>query len=150
MTILVTGGAGYIGSHTCIELLNAKYKVVVIDNLSNGDIDSLRQVANITKTKLITDGSIDKNNVFIFEKIDIRNRSELARIFSKYSIECVIHFAGLKAVGESVDKPLYYYDNNVSGSLALYGEMKSAGVNKIVFSSSATVYADHASLVCDH
>ena len=142
MTILVTGGAGYIGSHTCIELLNAKYKVVVIDNLSNGDIDSLRQVANITKTKLITDGSIDKNNVFIFEKIDIRNRSELARIFSKYSIECVIHFAGLKAVGESVDKPLYYYDNNVSGSLALYGEMKSAGVNKIVFSSSATVYGD--------
>jgi len=130
MTVLVTGGAGYIGSHTCIELLNAGYKVVVLDNLSNSNIESLNRVSEITKKSLH------------FIEGDIRDRSVLQNIFTENNIQTVIHFAGLKAVGESCEMPLGYYDNNVYGSIVLFQEMEKAGVKKLVFSSSATVYGD--------
>jgi len=143
MKILITGGAGYIGTHTCVELLLAGHDVVVIDNLSNSSVKSLEQVAKISKVKLsVVNTKNESRTPFIFEKVDIRDKSALERVFSTYSIDCVIHFAGLKAVGESVEKPFDYYDNNISGSLVLYEAMKSASVKKIVFSSSATVYGD--------
>jgi UDP-glucose 4-epimerase len=128
MNILVTGGAGYIGSHTCLELLNAGYQVVVIDNFSNSKIDSIKRVESITGKKIT------------FIEGDVRDRHCLRNIFSQHAINAVIHFAGFKAVGESVKLPLMYYDNNVSGSVALAEVMAEHGVKRIVFSSSATVY----------
>lgn len=128
MSILVTGGAGYIGSHTCVELLEAGYDIVVIDNFYNSKKESLNRVAQITGKK------------FKFYECDIRDEDGLSEIFSKEKIEAVIHFAGLKAVGESCRLPLEYYDNNVGGTITLCRVMKKYGCKKIVFSSSATVY----------
>ena len=133
-TILVTGGAGYIGSHTCVELLNAGYEIVVLDNLSNSSEEALHRVRKITGKSLT------------FVHGDIRDHGLLDSLFVQHPIDAVIHFAGLKAVGESVDIPLDYYDNNVYGTLTLLETMKTAGVKTIVFSSSATVYGDPASL----
>ncbi|GHA27774.1 UDP-glucose 4-epimerase GalE [Oceanisphaera arctica] len=130
MTILVTGGAGYIGSHTLVELLNSGQQVLVLDNLSNASAESLRRVAEIT----------GKQPAFV--EGDIRDAELLAKLFAEHSIEAVVHFAGLKAVGESVQKPLEYYDNNVNGTLVLVDEMRKAGVFRLVFSSSATVYGE--------
>ncbi|MBV6274125.1 UDP-glucose 4-epimerase GalE [Alcaligenaceae bacterium CGII-47] len=130
MHILVTGGAGYIGSHTVLELLQAKHEVVVLDNLSNSSALSLERVEQIT----------DRQALFL--EGDIRDRALLDRIFSAHEIDAVVHFAGLKAVGESVQQPLMYYDNNVSGSITLCQAMAAAGVFRLVFSSSATVYGD--------
>jgi UDP-glucose 4-epimerase len=130
MKILVTGGAGYIGSHTCLELLAAGCEVVVLDNLSNARQESLRRVAEIT------------GRVPCFVRGDVRDESALRQVFAGHRIEAVIHFAGLKAVGESVEQPLRYYDNNVNGSLCLLRAMDAAGVRRLVFSSSATVYGD--------
>lgn len=132
MAILVTGGAGYIGSHTCIELINAGYDVVVLDNLSNSSEKSLERVAQITGKKVP------------FYKVDILDRAGMNEIFEKESIDSVIHFAGLKAVGESVAKPLEYYYNNITGTLLLCDVMRSHNVKNIIFSSSATVYGDPA------
>ncbi len=134
MTILVTGGAGYIGSHTCIELLGSGYDVVVVDNLCNSSEESLKRVKQITG-KDIT-----------FYQVDLLDREALTRVFQKEKIEAVIHFAGLKAVGESVSKPLKYYHNNVTGTLILCDVMRSFGVKDIVFSSSATVYGNPATV----
>ena len=128
MAILVTGGAGFIGSHTCVELQNAGYDVVVLDNLSNSSEVSLERVAAIT-------GKTPK-----FYKGDIRDREILRQIFENESIECCIHFAGLKAVGESVQKPWEYYDNNITGTLTLVDEMRNHNCKNIIFSSSSTVY----------
>ena len=130
MFILITGGAGYIGSHTLIELHNAGYEFVVYDNLSNSSKESIKRVE-----KLI-------NKDIIFEEGDIRDITKLEEVFSKYCIDSVIHFAGLKAVGESVQKPLEYYDNNVVGTIRLLEVMKKFSCKKIVFSSSATVYGN--------
>lgn len=128
MKILVTGGAGYIGSHTCVELLNSGYEVVVVDNYSNSSPISIQRVEKITGKKIkLYDG-------------DIRDSSILNKIFTENNIEWVIHFAGLKAVGESCAKPILYYDNNLNGTLNLLTVMKEYGCKKIVFSSSATVY----------
>ena len=136
--ILITGGAGYIGSHTCIELLAAGFELVVIDNLSNSKRESLRRVEEISGTTLI------------FVETDVRNKSGLEQVFAAHSIDAVIHFAGLKAVGESVEKPLKYYDVNVTGSLVLLEVMAAANVKTLVFSSSATVYGDpHAVPICE-
>ena len=132
--ILVTGGAGYIGSHTCVELLNSGYDVLVLDNLSNSSDESLKRVQAITGKELE------------FVNGDIRDRALLDRLFSDNDFEAVIHFAGLKAVGESCEIPLDYYDNNVYGTIVLCQAMKVANVKRIVFSSSATVYGDPASL----
>ncbi|MCC5855535.1 MAG: UDP-glucose 4-epimerase GalE [Idiomarina sp.] len=132
--ILVTGGAGYIGSHAVLELLNSGYEVVVIDNLSNGALESIERVERITNKKVI------------FEHGDIRDSAFLKYIFSKYAILSVMHFAGLKAVSESVSSPLQYYDVNVTGTLELIKAMSTAGINKIVFSSSATVYGEAATV----
>lgn len=128
MAILVTGGAGYIGSHTCVELLNAGYEVVVVDNLCNSSSESLRRVREIT------------GKDFKFYQIDLLNREDLEIVFKENKIEAVIHFAGLKAVGESVRLPLRYYHNNITGTLVLCELMQEYGVKRIVFSSSATVY----------
>ena len=128
MSILVTGGAGYIGSHTCIELLEAGYDVVVVDNLSNSSENSLERVREITGKTLT------------FYEADILDRDALINIFELEDIESVIHFAGYKAVGESVEKPLEYYHNNITGTLILCEVMKLFNVKSIVFSSSATVY----------
>ena len=130
MSVLVTGGAGFIGSHTCVELLQSGFDVVVCDNLSNASEEALKRVEKIT-------GKSVK-----FYKTDIRDRAGLDAIFEKENIDSVIHFAGLKAVGESVEKPLMYYDNNIHGTLVLCEAMKKAGCKSIVFSSSATVYGD--------
>lgn len=130
MKILVTGGAGYIGSHTCVELLNAGYEVVVVDNLCNSNEESLRRVEKITGKKLD------------FYQVDIRDRESLRSVFKEYQFAAVIHFAGLKAVGESVEKPLLYYHNNIYGSLVLSEMMEEFDIKNIVFSSSATVYGD--------
>lgn len=130
MTILVTGGAGYIGSHTLVELLNSGQQVLVLDNLSNASKKSLNRVAQIT----------GKQPEFI--EGDIRDAALLDTLFSTHSIDAVVHFAGLKAVGESVAQPLRYYDNNVNGTLVLVNAMQKAGVFKLVFSSSATVYGE--------
>ena len=132
--ILVTGGAGYIGSHTCVELLNDGYEIIVLDNLSNSSEESLKRVQEITGKTLE------------FIKGDIRDNELLNSLFSSSEISSVIHFAGLKAVGESVSMPLAYYDNNVHGTLVLLEAMKQANVKTLVFSSSATVYGDPATL----
>lgn len=126
--ILVTGGAGYIGSHTCVELLNSGYEIAVLDNLCNSEIDALTAVKEITGKDVA------------FYRGDIRDEALLDKIFRECQIDAVIHFAGLKAVGESVQKPLLYYDNNIAGTVHLCTQMKKHGVTKIVFSSSATVY----------
>mgnify|MGYP004711678123 CR=1 FL=1 len=130
MAILVTGGAGYIGSHTCVELLNAGYDVVVVDNLYNSKEESLRRVEKIT-------GKAVK-----FYNCDIRDAKGLAKVFGENDIDSVIHFAGLKAVGESCRIPLSYYENNIGGTVTLCEQMAKAGVKRLVFSSSATVYGD--------
>ena len=128
MNVLVTGGAGYIGSHTCVELLNSGYGVVVIDNLVNANPVSLKRVEEITG-KSVT-----------FYEGDVRDEALLRKIFRENGISCVIHFAGLKAVGESVAKPWEYYDNNLNTTLVLTKVMKEVGMKNIIFSSSATVY----------
>lgn len=132
MAILVTGGAGYIGSHTCVELIQAGYDVVVVDNLCNSNKESLKRVEKIV------------GKAIPFYEADIRDEKALKDIFEKEDISAVIHFAGLKAVGESVAKPLEYYDNNIHGTLVLCDVMRNAGVKNIIFSSSATVYGDPA------
>ena len=132
MAILVTGGAGYIGSHTVVELQNAGYEVVVLDNLSNSSEKSLQRVEAITGKQVP------------FYKADILDRDALSEIFKKEKIDSCIHFAGLKAVGESVAKPWEYYENNIAGTLTLVDVMRKAGVKNIIFSSSATVYGDPA------
>ncbi len=130
MAVLVTGGSGFIGSHTVVELQEAGYDVVVIDNLSNSTEKSLKRVEQIT-------GKSVK-----FYKLDIRDRAGLTELFKKEKIESCIHFAGLKAVGESVAKPWEYYENNISGTLVLLDVMRSHGVKNLIFSSSSTVYGD--------
>ena len=129
MNVLVTGGAGYIGAHTCIELLESGHEVVVIDNLCNSNPKSLKRVEQLTGKKVT------------FYEGDVRDEALLTRIFANHKIDCVIHFAGLKAVGESVAKPWEYYDNNLNSTLMLTKVMKQAGVKTIIFSSSATVYS---------
>ncbi|MFZ5506436.1 MAG: UDP-glucose 4-epimerase GalE [Pseudomonadota bacterium] len=133
--VLVTGGAGYIGSHTCIELMAAGHQVVVVDNLCNSKRESLTRVERIAGQALQA-----------FVLADIRDRAAMRAVFAAHDIDAVIHFAGLKAVGESVAKPLEYYDNNVSGTVALCEVMAEAGVKTLAFSSSATVYGDPASV----
>ena len=128
MNVLVTGGAGYIGSHTCLELLESGFGVIVIDNLCNSSPKSLDRVRQLTGKSLT------------FYEGDVRDEALLRRIFSENEIGCVIHFAGLKAVGESVAKPWEYYDNNLTSTLVLTKVMKEAGMKNIIFSSSATVY----------
>ena len=132
--ILVTGGAGYIGSHTVVEMLTANLDLLILDNFSNSSprvVDAVERIAG--RRPLVVDG-------------DIRDKDGLRRIFDEHAIDGVVHFAGLKAVGESVDRPLRYYDNNVAGSLALFEAMADAGVFRLVFSSSATVYGDPRSV----
>ncbi len=134
MRVLLTGGAGYIGSHTAVECLAAGHEVVVFDNLSNSSVTSLDRVAQIAgKAPTFVEG-------------DIRDRAALRKLFADHAIDAVVHFAGLKAVGESVEKPLLYYDNNIAGSIALFEVMAEAGVKSVVFSSSATVYGDPATV----
>ncbi len=128
MKVLVTGGAGYIGGHTCVELLNAGHEVVVIDNFVNSKPEALDNIRKITGRDLA------------FYKADLRDREAVRRIFEEHQIDAAIHFAGLKAVGESVHKPMEYYDNNLGGFFVLAEEMAAHGVKKLVFSSSATVY----------
>lgn len=130
MVILVTGGSGYIGSHTCIELINAGYDIVVIDNLCNSSLESLKRVEKLVGYSIP------------FHKIDIRDKAALTRVFERYSIDGVVHFAGLKSVGESVKKPIQYFDNNVFGTIVLADVMREFGCKTLVFSSSATVYGD--------
>jgi len=130
MNILVTGGAGYIGSHTCLELLQAGYEIIVVDNLCNSKEESLRRVQEITDKKLK------------FYKVDLLDRDHLENVFENYPIHSVIHFAGLKAMGESVNIPLEYFHNNVSGTLNLLQVMKKHKVRNIVFSSTAGVYGE--------
>lgn len=132
--ILVTGGAGYIGSHACVSLIEAGYEVVVLDNLCNSSLVALERLQDICQK------TVD------FEAGDIRDRACLDSVFSRHNVDAVLHFAGLKAVGESVDIPLEYYDNNVTGSLVLLAAMDAAGVSQLVFSSSATVYGDPVSV----
>ncbi|MBA4384753.1 MAG: UDP-glucose 4-epimerase GalE [Anaerolinea sp.] len=134
--ILVTGGAGYIGSHTCIELAQAGFQVVVLDNLSNSSRESIARIS-----RLLGD-SVEIR----FELGDIRSRADLRRVFELYDISAVIHFAGLKAVGESVAQPLKYYENNVAGTITLCEAMAEAGCKTLVFSSSATVYGNPATV----
>jgi len=130
MAILVTGGCGYIGSHTVVELIKNGYDAVIVDNLYNSDISALDNIEKITGVKPV------------FYQCDIRDKAGMDKIFTENEIEAVIHFAGLKAVGESVAKPLMYYENNVGGTVTLVQSMLEHGVKKIVFSSSATVYGD--------
>lgn len=133
--ILVTGGAGYIGSHTCVELIESgEYQPIIIDNLCNSSEVAIDRVEEITGTRPI------------FYQGDIRDDALLEKIFTEHSIYAVIHFAGLKAVGESVEKPLIYYENNIAGSIQLFAQMKQHNIKRIVFSSSATVYGDPASV----
>ena len=131
-TILITGGTGYIGSHTVVELMAAGHDVFILDNLCNSRASVLDRIQRIVGRRPR------------FEQIDVRDRPALRRIFSSHRFDAVVHFAGLKAVGESVEKPLEYYDNNVSGSVALFDCMGEAGLRTIVFSSSATVYGEPA------
>lgn len=130
MKILVTGGAGYIGSHTDVELLNAGHEVIVVDNLYNADEKALERVEEITGKKVK------------FYKVDLLDKEALNRVFDQEQVDAVIHFAGLKAVGESVRKPVEYYENNIGGTLNLIDVMKNHNVKNIIFSSSATVYGD--------
>ena len=134
MAILVTGGAGYIGSHTVVELQDAGYDVVVVDNLSNSSRKSLERVEKIT------------GKAVPFYEVDILDREGLNAVFEKEKIDSCIHFAGLKAVGESVAKPWEYYENNIAGTLTLVDVMRKHGVKNIIFSSSATVYGDPAQI----
>ena len=134
MSILVAGGAGYIGSHTCVELLEAGYDVVVVDNLYNANPEALKRVEKIT------------GKTVQFYEADILDKEALNKIFDAHEIEAVIHFAGYKAVGESVAKPIEYYHNNMTGTLVLCDVMRAHGVKNIVFSSSATVYGDPAQI----
>ena len=134
MTVLVTGGAGYIGSHTCLQLLQSGYNIVVLDNFSNSQPISLARVKQLSGVDFPTIAG------------DIRDKSALRDLFKRHAITSVIHFAGLKAVGESTEKPMLYYDNNVAGSLSLFEVMAEFDVKTIVFSSSATVYGDPASV----
>jgi UDP-glucose 4-epimerase len=134
MKVLVTGGAGYIGSHTCVELLEAGLEVVVVDNLSNSKEEALRRVQQITGRDLG------------FTRADLRDRVALESLFAAHRFEAVVHFAGLKAVGESTQIPLEYYENNIGGTITLCKVMGQAGVKSIVFSSSATVYGDPAAV----
>jgi UDP-glucose 4-epimerase len=133
-TILVTGGAGYIGSHCCLELLEAGHRVVVLDNLSNSSREALVRVEELSGKSLV------------FEQVDLRDAAETSRVVCSHAFDAVIHFAGLKAVGESAEIPLQYYDNNVSGTLNLLAAMRKHGVRHLVFSSSCTVYGNPASL----
>ena len=126
--ILVTGGAGFIGSHTCVELLEAGYEVVIVDNFSNSKPEALNRIKKIT------------GKDFAFYEADLLDLAALEKIFEENKIDAVIHFAGLKAVGESVQKPVEYYHNNITGTLMLIKAMRKYGCKKIVFSSSATVY----------
>lgn len=134
MSILVTGGAGYIGSHTCVELIEQGHDVVIVDSLVNSSVEAVSRIGQIC------------NREPVFCKVDIRDRAALTRVFENHEITAVIHFAGLKAVGESVEKPLHYYQNNIAGTLTLCEVMEQFGVFNIVFSSSATVYGDPASV----
>ena len=134
MSILVTGGAGYIGSLTCVELLEAGYEVVVVDNLYNASPKAIERVEEITGKKVT------------FNEADLLDKEALEKIFSNHDIDAVIHFAGYKAVGESVQKPIEYYHNNMTGTLILCDVMRNHGVKNIVFSSSATVYGDPAQI----
>jgi UDP-glucose 4-epimerase len=129
-TILVTGASGYIGSHTCVELLSAGYSVVALDNLCNSSLESLKRVEKITGRQIP------------FFEADVRDRAALDALLGKHRIDAVIHFAGLKAVGESVEQPLMYYENNVGGTVTLLQALGDAGVKTFLFSSSATVYGD--------
>lgn len=130
MAILVTGGAGYIGSHTCVELIKAGYDVVIMDNLSNSKIEAVKRIETLTGKSIP------------FYQVDLLDRTGLEKIFTSETITSVIHFAGLKAVEESVRKPLEYYHNNITGTLVLCDIMRQHGVKNIIFSSSATVYGD--------
>jgi UDP-glucose 4-epimerase len=134
MRVLVTGGAGYIGSHTCVELLAAGYEVVVLDNLVNSSAESISRVQEIAGKKLV------------FYRVDLLDRQAVSPVFEKETIDAVIHFAGLKAVGESVEMPLNYYHNNITGTLVLLEVMGEHGVKNFVFSSSACVYGDPATV----
>lgn len=136
-TILVTGGCGYIGSHTVLELLNKNYDVVVVDNFSNSSFESLRRVQEIT------------GKTATFYEADIRDQAAMEKIFSAHSFDAVIHFAAFKAVGESCKLPLKYYENNISGTISLLQIMEKYGVRKIIFSSSATVYGSPERLPLD-
>lgn len=127
-TIILTGGTGYIGSHTAVVLLEAGYEVIIVDNLVNSDIQVISHIENISQRKVI------------FYQADIRNKIELTKVFSQHKIDTVIHFAGLKAVGESNEKPLDYFDNNISGTITLTQVMQEHSCTKLIFSSSATVY----------
>ncbi|SMM98536.1 UDP-glucose 4-epimerase [uncultured Candidatus Thioglobus sp.] len=130
MKILVTGGAGYIGTHTCIELIDAGYEVVVVDNLCNASLEGLKRVEGIVGREIP------------FYQVDVRDKQALINVFEQHQIDAVIHFAGLKAVGESVEKPIEYYDNNVGGTFILAEVMRDFNCKSFVFSSSATVYGD--------
>lgn len=130
MKVLVTGGAGYIGSHTCVQMLAAGMEPVVVDNLSNSKEEALRRVERIAGRPIV------------FYRADIRDKAALREILARHPVQAVVHFAGLKAVGESVAQPLRYYDNNVAGTVTLCEAMQEAGVKRIVFSSSATVYGE--------
>ncbi|KIL52989.1 UDP-glucose 4-epimerase GalE [Jeotgalibacillus campisalis] len=132
MTILVTGGAGYIGSHTCVELLNEGYDIIVADNFSNSHPESLKRVAELT------------GRLFSVVKLDLQDREQVEDLFSHNEIEAVIHFAAFKAVGESVENPLKYYQNNLAGTMVLLETMNNFNIKKLVFSSSATVYGKEA------
>lgn len=134
MNILVTGGSGYIGSHTCIQMIEAGMTPIILDNLYNSKLLVLDRIEQVTGVRPA------------FYQGDIRDSEILQHVFAQHDIQGVIHFAGLKAVGESVEKPLMYYDNNVSGTLNLVREMDKAGVKSLIFSSSATVYGDPASV----
>ncbi len=129
-TILVTGGAGYIGSHTCVELLQAGYQVVIVDNFANSQQESIKRIQTISSQSVI------------FYQIDATDKAALAKVFEEQSIDAVIHFAGYKAVGESCQQPLRYYHNNIQSALALAEVMQAKGIKKLVFSSSATVYGE--------
>ncbi|MGN0302152.1 MAG: UDP-glucose 4-epimerase GalE [Anaerotardibacter sp.] len=133
LTILVTGGAGFIGSHTCVELLNQGYNIVVVDDLSNSNYEALKRVKEITSAK---------DERIVFYQCSILDKDYLETIFSSHEIDAIIHFAGFKAVGESTKKPLEYYWNNVAGSLVLFDVARQHGVKNVIFSSSATVYGD--------
>ncbi|KAA0446448.1 MAG: SDR family NAD(P)-dependent oxidoreductase, partial [Candidatus Thioglobus sp.] len=128
--ILITGGAGYIGSHTCVTLISAGYAVVVVDNLCNSSTEVLKRVEKITGSKIP------------FYQIDVRNRAALSEVFAEHNFDAVIHFAGLKAVGESTEKPIEYYDNNVGGTFILAEVMRDFDCKSFIFSSSATVYGN--------
>lgn len=128
MAILVTGGAGYIGSHTCVELLNAGFNIIILDNLSNSKLESIKRIKELTGKEII------------FYKVDLLDVTAVEQVFKENDIEAVIHFAGFKAVGESVSMPIRYYHNNITGTLILCEAMEKFNVHKMVFSSSATVY----------